>query len=141
MDKTRSFLKRIALGGALSSAISLLLGCAQIGDGPVAAESEPQTLGERLAKIDVCHEPPGNPDNTQMIEVGESSTTAHSDHEDPGEPDCSEGADLPFDSLVMCHFNGDGTFSEVLVDGATVAMRLEAGDRIGSCPQLFCGAS
>lgn len=133
---TRSFIKRITLGGALSSAISLLLGCAQIGD---SAEVEPETIGERLAKADVCHEPPGNPDNTQLISVGEASLIAHSDHGDATGA-CGTG-ELPFESLLMCHHNGDGTFSEVLVDGASVSDRLAAGDRIGTCPQLFCGDS
>ncbi len=139
-SKTRSFIKRIALGGALSSAMSLLMGCAVIGDSDVAVEGEPETIGERLAKVDVCHEPPGNPDNAHTITVSDSSLVAHGDHGDSTSA-CNAGGELPFDSLLMCHSNGDGTFSEVLVDGASVSDRLAAGDIIGTCPQMLCGDS
>lgn len=137
---TRSFIKRIALGGALSSAISLLLGCAVIGDGPAEAETEPQTIAERLAKLDICHEPPGNPDNGHIISVSENALEAHSDQGDPIAT-CNAGGELGYSDVVMCHNNGDGTFAEVLVDGESVADRLAAGDIIGRCASLMCGDS
>lgn len=45
------------------------------------------------------------------------------------------------DSVIVCHVNSDGTFSDVMVDGSTVVDRLAAGDAIGTCAQSFCGDS
>lgn len=135
-NRTRSFLRRIALGGPLAGAISMLTGCAVIGD---AGDAEPEPTEYIPFKVTICHEPPGNPENGQEINIGDSAVEAHEGHGDSPKPTCGTN-ELPPASVLMCHISELG-FSDVLVDSASIADRLADGDTIGTCSAIMCGGS
>lgn len=73
------------------------------------ASAEPEAAGVTFAavkggagKVEVCHRPPGNPENARIIVVGESAVTAHlahGDHEVAAEV-CDDGIDNDCDGAV-----------------------------------------
>lgn len=67
--------------------------------------------------------------------IGDAST------EEEGTGDRAVPALGGHDTVMMCHYNGSGSFTDVMVDGDSVADRLAAGDLIGKCAQAFCGDS
>ena len=46
----------------------------------VAVSGSPVQAGEE--KVNICHRPPGNPENVQNIWVGVSAVPTHLEHED-----------------------------------------------------------
>jgi hypothetical protein len=60
------------------------------------------------AKVDVCHIPPGNPDNAHTITISESAVSAHLDHGDhlgpcdPPQPDEVGESGRPSPSACTC---------------------------------------
>jgi len=49
----------------------------------LAAFGTVATLADSQGKVDICHIPPGNPDNAHMINVSVNAIPAHIAHGDP----------------------------------------------------------
>ena len=48
----------------------------------IAGFCVPGAIAEQAQKVDVCHIPPGNPDNAHTITISENALSAHLDHGD-----------------------------------------------------------
>ena len=46
----------------------------------------PPDNGDKNKKVEICHRPPGNPDNAHTIRVSENALQAHLDHGDTKGP-------------------------------------------------------
>jgi hypothetical protein len=68
------------------SALLLLLVGATVGAPSCAFDDEISSdeykLGPGTTKVDVCHIPPGDPDNAHTITIGSPAVAAHLDHGD-----------------------------------------------------------
>jgi hypothetical protein len=93
-------LRKCALVALLVAATAGAPSCAFDDDG---ISQESAWLGGGTTKVDVCHIPPGNPDNAHTITVGEPAVQAHLNHGDflgpcdaePEPPDLDAGTGLP----------------------------------------------
>jgi len=67
---------------------------------------------QAASKVQVCHRPPGNPDNFHTITVGENSLAAHFAHGDIA-GNCSASCDTLCDDGDACTVDHDGTCEEL----------------------------
>jgi hypothetical protein len=123
------------------------------GDAEGACEGEPTDEGEEEGedaevKVLVCHVPPGNPDNPQTIEVGESALPAHLAHGDTegacegdegtGEDPAEDGEENAEVKVLVCHVppgNPDNPQTIEIGESALPA-HLAHGDTEGECPEV-----
>jgi hypothetical protein len=119
-------------------------------DGDEGEEGEDEAEDEGEIKVLVCHVPPGNPENPQTIEVGESAVPAHLAHgdtegvcegdtapeEDPAEED-EESEDEGEFKVLVCHVppgNPENPHT-IEVGESAVPAHLAHGDTEGECPE------
>jgi hypothetical protein len=92
---------------------------------PTAIEDDGVVTQAGVAKVTICHIPPGNPGNAHTITVGEPAVAAHVAHGDTIGP-CSGSPELTAHLVVIKHvINDDGGYAEagdftITVSGVTV---------------------
>lgn len=60
---------------------------------------------------------------------------------DAGDDGSDELVQTAGESVIMCHFNDQVGFSDIMVDGTSVSQHLDDGDTIGTCSAMMCGGS
>jgi hypothetical protein len=95
------------------------------------------------SKVTICHFPPGNPGNLQLIEVGSGAVSEHLAHGDTVYGGCCVDADCPAMSgdcgvLAGCQADGSGTSSCVYADESAICDDGDACNGAESCQQTFC---
>ena len=89
--------------------------------------------------VDVCHKPPGDPDNAHTISIGESALEAHLAHGDDAEtctsngtPESPEGVGL----VDVCHIPPDNLDNAhtISISESALEAHLAHGDDEGECP-------
>ncbi len=101
----------------------------------------PRVDGE-FTKVELCHVPPGNPDNAHTISVAEDALEAHRAHGDvegacpeEGSPEPPDGAGSP-GKVDLCHVppgNPDNAHTISVAEDA-LEDHLAHGDTEGECP-------
>ncbi len=93
-------------------------------------------------KVDVCHVPPGNPDNAHTISVSEDAFEAHLAHGDTEGPCASDGSpgapngDGPSAKVDVCHVppGNPERAHTISVSEDALEDHLSHGDTEGACP-------
>ena len=100
----------------------------------------PDALGPSTS-VEVCHAPPGNPDNLHTISVGEGESEEHLAHDDSDGACAESGAPGPPDALgpsasvEVCHAppgNPDNARTISVGEGG-LEEHLAHGDSVGAC--------
>jgi len=96
-------------------------------------------------KVDVCHIPPGNPENVHTISISENALAAHMDHGDSlgrCEPQQTEapGAVAQVPQVDVCHVPPEDPHNvhTLTISQNFVCGHLDHGDNIGACdPEMI----
>lgn len=96
-------------------------------------------------KVTICHYPPDNPGNLQIISVGSASLPDHFAHGDTVFGDCCVDADCPASSgdcgvLVGCRADANGTSSCAYSDDSSICDDGDACNGLETCQQSACVA-
>jgi len=138
-------------------AAGTLLFCGLILPGTASAQYENYRCGHNNDKVQICHIPPGNPENAHEICVGEPSVAAHLAHGDKlGACDVTPvPTPVPIaakpetgnlydnyrcgnngDKVLICHIppGNPENAHEICVGEPSVEAHLAHGDVLGACP-------
>lgn len=100
------------------------------------------------AKVTICHFPPGNPENVQVIEISENAVDTHVGLHDgdfvmqpgdlcPASVDDEDDEENGHTPVSICHLIGNGNYNLIVVDDDAVDGHLGHGDKLpvnGACP-------
>lgn len=150
--------RKQATGAAKLFAAANILFCGLLLPGTASAQYENYRCGHNNDKVQICHIPPGNPENAHEICVGESAVEAHLAHGDKlgacevaPTPDPAPIADVKpvsgnlydnyrcgnnDDKVLICHIppGNPENAHEICVGEPSVEAHLAHGDVLGACP-------
>ncbi len=85
-------------------------------------------------KVTICHYPPGNPGNVQVISIDMCALDTHQEQHGDYEHDGDPCRDLPDGWLYICHTDEQtGEKSDIGIDEDDLASHLAHGDVVGAC--------